>query len=140
MAMSFGLIPQNGLLSQRYRAEIVNTARGEIGVKESPMGSNRGKRIEEYQENRPDLRGEPWCASFVSWIVNTSAKKLGIKSPFEKHYEWVEDIKILAQKKGWLKNAHDAQPQTGDLFIVNGDRPRKEDHIGIVCLAWGIVF
>lgn len=48
---------------------IIRAAEGEVGVTEEPLGSNRGRRVDEYQEATP-LRpiGFPWCAAFTSWV------------------------------------------------------------------------
>ena len=45
------------------RAKFINTAAGELGVKESPRGSNRTKYTRAF-----GLTG-PWCAMFIWWVA-----------------------------------------------------------------------
>lgn len=45
---------------------IVAVARSQIGVLEDPIGSNRGKKVDEYNATCTDP-GAPWCASFTRW-------------------------------------------------------------------------
>jgi len=50
---------------------------GEIGVREKPLGSNRGPRVDEYQRAThlsPKDWGA-WCASFVCWCMREALLK-----------------------------------------------------------------
>lgn len=58
--------------SPRRRA-IVARAQGAIGVTEDPPGSNRGHRIDEWLQRAGVSTGEPWCAAFASWCIDTVA-------------------------------------------------------------------
>lgn len=51
-------------------AELVVIARSQLGVEESPRGSNRGAALTKYfaADNLPG-GGYAWCASFVCWCV-----------------------------------------------------------------------
>jgi len=42
-------------------------AKKELGVREA-TGNNDGKRVEEYLAVTGLKKGQPWCASFVSWV------------------------------------------------------------------------
>ena len=54
---------------------VARIAEGEIGVREQPMNSNRGKRVEEYQAATwLDGSGWLWCAAFVCWVIAKSGK------------------------------------------------------------------
>jgi len=57
--------------------KIVEIARAEIGVTESPRNSNRGERIDEYKAATwlDAKQAWPWCAAFVCWAL----RKTGIK-------------------------------------------------------------
>lgn len=54
---------------EMLRDALARIAEQEIGVKEQG-GSNRGKRIQEYQRATwLDGTGWPWCAAFICWVV-----------------------------------------------------------------------
>ena len=58
----------NGSVGQK----IVALARGEIGVKESPPGSNNSPRIAQYRSATAGAPGPgPWCAYFTSWLARS---------------------------------------------------------------------
>jgi hypothetical protein len=47
----------------------LEAAESQIGTTESPMGSNRGARVQEYQSSTTLAgTGWPWCAAFVCWV------------------------------------------------------------------------
>tara|TARA_R110000772_G_scaffold57025_1_gene129450 strand:- start:4188 stop:4811 length:624 start_codon:yes stop_codon:yes gene_type:complete len=49
--------------------KLVAFALKEVGVKERPKNSNRGKRVQEYQSSTwLDGSGWPWCAAFICWL------------------------------------------------------------------------
>lgn len=52
----------------RHRRDIVAIACSQVGVVETPPGSNRGVAIDGYL--RPTgLSAVPWCAAFVCWVL-----------------------------------------------------------------------
>lgn len=57
-----------------YVKKILAVAAGEIGVRES--NNNSGARVKEYQASTT-LGGThwPWCAAFISWIIQTALGK-----------------------------------------------------------------
>ncbi len=57
------------------RAELVGLAESQVGVRE--VGFNAGPEVSMYQRSSGNHRGEPWCASFVTWCF----KKLGLRVP-----------------------------------------------------------
>jgi uncharacterized protein (TIGR02594 family) len=58
--------------SPRRRA-IVARAQSALGVTEEPPGSNRGPRIDEWLQRCHVSTGQPWCAAFASWCLDTVA-------------------------------------------------------------------
>lgn len=54
-------------------AKVLAFARSQLGVRESPMGSNN-TRFSKFFGRPP----EPWCADFVSWAYTKAGKKLNI--------------------------------------------------------------
>lgn len=83
-------------------------ARKEIGVTEDPKGSNRGPRVDQYQ----DGKGQSWCAHFVSWCV----RQVG-ESPFG-HLAAVEALRRWAQARGLYLPADTNPPLAGDIFTM----------------------
>jgi uncharacterized protein (TIGR02594 family) len=95
-------------------------AQAEIGVAESPPGSNNSPRIATYRTaTQGAYSGAPWCAYFVSWCARQAGAPIGEQG---QGYGAVEQVAAWAQRTGRL--VHDPQP--GD-FILFGGR-----HIGIV--------
>ena len=64
-------------------AKVLEIATGEIGVCEDPPGSNKGKRVSEYQRAVGIDSGEPWCVAFVFFCFANAARVLKIKNPME---------------------------------------------------------
>jgi hypothetical protein len=105
--------------AQTLGEKALAVARSQIGIKESPSGSNSGPQVTEYQKTTGAYR-LPWCASFAKWCYI----KAGCASALRSH--------MTADVTTWLSylhvNATDVRP--GDLVIYNwngGD----VDHIGL---------
>lgn len=58
--------------SPRRRAAVAR-AQSAIGITEEPPGSNRGIRIDEWLGRCHASTGQPWCAAFASWCLDTVA-------------------------------------------------------------------
>ena len=69
--------------SNKLIAKVLEVATGEIGVREEPPGSNKGKRIGEYQRAAGVDPGEPWCVAFIFFCFATAAQALKLKNPIE---------------------------------------------------------
>ena len=76
---------------------VMKWAKGELGVHEEPLGSNRGTRVEFYQAHDwlPG-GGYPWCASFVDTAWEVGGKR---KLPFPSAGAW--DLGNRARAAGW---------------------------------------
>ncbi len=57
------------------RTALVDLAASQVGVME--VGYNAGPQVERYQRSSGNHRGQPWCASFVTWCFKT----LGLRVP-----------------------------------------------------------
>lgn len=112
-----------------FQRALIAAAAAEVGVRESPAGSNRGPRVDEYQ--RADwLKGEgyAWCAAFVCWCV---ARAAGEKPSFTLPLTagaW--DFEQWARGKygpvpGWRIIGDQEPIRTGDIVIFTFS------HIGI---------
>jgi hypothetical protein len=55
------------------RQAIVARALSMLGTAEDPPGSNRGHRIDEWLQRCHTSTGQPWCAAFASWCLDTVA-------------------------------------------------------------------
>lgn len=119
-----------------YREKALFFALREVGVKESPAGSNRGPRVDQYQKadglKNPDV-GYPWCASFINWCFVQAGRPLDELGRSAS----VGNLLSAARKRGW---AHTDRPQRGDLVCFDwGDNVPFDrdwpDHIGFVVSA-----
>jgi CHAP domain len=106
----------------------VKIAQGELkrGVREIPMGSNRGKRIKMYEDAAlPAARQypAPWCAYFVSWVTREAERPIGRDGS---GFANVDALHMWAVKtKRWT---HHARP--GRLIVF-------DEHVGIVNTVHG---
>lgn len=65
--------------------EVLEVASTQIGVRESPPGSNRGHEVDQYLESVSEgLLGSPWCVAFIYWCFKQAAHKLGRANPMVK--------------------------------------------------------
>ena len=109
--------------SQTTAQRIVAIAQQELalGVREVPMGSNKGARIKMYGlSTQAPLRyyPAPWCAYFTSWVTQQAGSPIGWNGLGDGRVTRVAD---WARKTGLWRTA----PQPGDLIVF-------PQHIGIV--------
>ena len=102
--------------------KLVEVAKSQIGVRETPNGSDNVKYNDWY------LKGHraPWCCAFVSWC----AEKAGIpKSIIPKDNSCSSMVRRLKQLKAKEVNREDAAP--GDIMFIKGGSAGYQ-HTGIV--------
>jgi len=65
----------------QFTDTLVQIARAEIGVRESPKNSNRGPRVDIYKAATwlPAELAWPWCAAFVCWAFREAMTQCGVK-------------------------------------------------------------
>lgn len=98
--------------------EILAVARKEIGVKESPAGSNRTKYGTWY-----GLDGQPWCMMFIQWVFAQAGVELPVKTAS------CGTFMRAAQAAGrWVTSNY----QPGDVVIYDFPGGGVTDHCGIV--------
>lgn len=111
----------NGSLEMRTREAVLQIARWQLGVQESPAGSNRVKYAEEY-----GLNGYAWCMMFVWWVFHEAGFNLRktascteLTNAYKKAGQWVtENFK------------------PGDIVMYDfSGRKRITEHCGIVVEA-----
>jgi hypothetical protein len=104
-------------------ADWIRIAKTQIGVEESPRGSNRGKQIEVYLKSVGLGGGYAWCMAFVYWCVLQAFIAKGVKTPLKKT-GGVRD-QYIASKAFAVK-----EPMAGDIFIML--YPNGTGHTGFV--------
>lgn len=62
----------------RHRRDIVAIACSQVGVEETPIGSNRGVAVDGYLKPT-GLSAVPWCAAFVCWVLREAGCLEGLK-------------------------------------------------------------
>lgn len=114
-----------------FRRNIVNIARGELGVRE--WGSSNRNHRDGYMHARNGerygpVRRAPWCSMFASWVW----KKAGVTN--FRSYPAVYDFYQWGKSRNRLKQ----NPEVGDalIWLVNPNR-RSKGHIGIVVAVNG---
>ncbi len=113
-----GAIPAGGSVGQK----MVAIAAAEIGVKESPPGSNNSPRIAQYRSATAGAPGPgPWCAYFTSWVAREAGAPVG---PNGSGFGSVDALYSWAQSAGKAL-PRGAQPQPGDMIVW-------DEHIGLV--------
>lgn len=95
--------------------QILEAAKGELGVQEQPLGSNRGKRVEFFQSlDWLAGGGYAWCVDFA-WGYCTWYATLKKPNPYPTAA--VFQLEAWAREHGW---AVKGPPKLGDLMCFNG--------------------
>lgn len=103
------------------RSSVLATAKAELGITESPAGSNKTKYGQWY-----NLNGQKWCAIFVSWVFDKAGVPLGnIQTAKGIHH--CQSAHNYYKSKGLLTTA----PEPGDIVIYDWEGNGYADHIGI---------
>jgi hypothetical protein len=107
--------------------EVLAVAQGEIGVKESPAGSNTVKYNTEYYGYKVAGDNFPWCCVFVWWVFkHADASRLFFDG---RKTEGCPALFDYYKANGQLVT----EPRAGDIvfFDFSGKKTRKQ-HVGIV--------
>ncbi len=102
---------------------LVNAARAEIGVKESPANSNKCKYTSAYGTVTA------WCVIFIWWLF----RQLGASELFYDGKKCASCSQLMSwakSKKQWVTSGY----KPGDLLIYDWNGDGKPEHIG-VCTA-----
>lgn len=104
-------------------AQVIAIASSQLGVSESPSGSNRVFYNEWYGVN-----GIPWCATFVSWVLDKSglSELHGVQN--DKGSAYCPYIEAYYRNHGRWQSS----PQIGAVVLFDWDGDGVSDHIGIV--------
>ncbi len=108
--------------------ELISLAASQIGVKESPSGSNKVKYWDYYKQHcGKNYNGSPWCAAFVTWCMSeVGAWKF---TSDEGRFRYCPSLVSWAKSNGqWVDRSKGAK--AGDIVLFgNGSRAC---HVGIV--------
>lgn len=104
---------------------VISTARAELGVTESPAGSNRVKYWDLFG---PEWQGQPWCCAFLAWIFNQAGERMaffggGKTASCSVLLRWYRE-------QGLTVPVEDAQ--VGDIVLLNFNGKGTPDHCGLV--------
>jgi hypothetical protein len=112
------------------RGAALKRAQSQIGVVESPSGSNLQRYGSWYGVN-----GVPWCAIFATWSFELGATDIGEDSPSfvrGSRYAYVPYIVSDARGKAHdLKTVDPSSAQPGDLVCYDWQWNGEYDHVGI---------
>ncbi len=126
------LFPTNATADNELFREALSFAQTQVGVREKPPSSNRGKEVEEYQASVGAHPGDYWCAAFVYFCFDEAATKLGIANPLFKTPGCLEHWNKSSANKIKAKDARDnpSLVKPGHIFII--DHGSGHGHTGIV--------
>jgi hypothetical protein len=101
-------------------ADVLATARSQLGTVERPPGSNRTPYGAEYGND-----GQPWCAKFVWWVFRRSlASSLIPKAAFTPTFaQWFRDHRQWGDRP---------RPGAVVFFDFPNDNLRRISHVGLV--------
>jgi lysozyme family protein len=127
--------PPNNLLQ---RVITVAASEEQQHVRESPLGSNRGPRVDQYLRAAgidPSTGSYPWCAGFIVWCFDNAARQLGLASPVPRT-AGVHDMWQQAGRAGFRRIPYETaigdpgQVQPGHVFFI--DTGEGHGHTGLV--------
>lgn len=104
------------VVSSLSREKIIAIARLQFGIREA-SGKNDGKVVETYLSYTGNRKGEPWCASFVSWVYG----KAGFAQP---KTSWSPALFPVAKQT--------LNPLPADVFGIYYFRLRRIAHCGLI--------
>ncbi len=117
--------PDQPASGKTLRQRALDKATGQLGVKESPAGSNSQKYGSWYGMN-----GVPWCAIFCTWAFETTAN-----SPaFVKGSRWSYVPYIVSDARANRNGVRTVDPPSaipGDLVCYDWQWDGVYDHVGI---------
>lgn len=104
---------------------VISTARAELGVTESPAGSNRVKYWDLFG---PEWQGQPWCCAFLAWVFNTAGERMaffggGKTASCSMLLRWYRE-------QGLTVPVEDVQ--VGDIALMNFHGGKDPEHCGLV--------
>lgn len=106
-------------------SKVIEIARGELGVTESPAGSNRVKYWQDYD---PAYQGQPWCVAFQWWCF----WKAGESSAFFGGAKTASCGNLLRFFKETYQSVPVQDIAVGDLAFYNFSGSISPEHCGLI--------
>lgn len=108
---------------------VISTARAELGVTESPAGSNRVKYWDLFG---PEWQGQPWCCAFLAWVYNTAGERMaffggGKTASCSMLLRWYREQGLVYSV---------AEVKAGDIVILNFHGTKDTEHCGLVTCVY----
>lgn len=104
---------------------VISTARAELGVTESPAGSNRVKYWDLFG---PEWQGQPWCCAFLAWVFSTAGERMAFFGGGR-----TASCSVLLR---WYREQGLTVPvekvQVGDIVLLNFHGGKDPEHCGLV--------
>ena len=127
--------PQPGTVART----VIEIAGDEVGVREQPLGSNSGPRVDDYVRaaGLDPAGAHPWCMCFAYWCFRETAKRLGgtslVPQAASVHIAWEKSSALPAP----VRVVTAAQARANPLLVVPGmvffiDTGGGKGHAGIV--------
>ena len=121
----------------KLMAKALKIAVSQIGIREKPLGSNRGKEVEEYLLSVGLGGGNPWCMAFIYWCFEEAVNSSRIHNPLFKtgHVltHWIEAGRRNTPRISHLQAINNpALIQPGMIFIIDTGSPGGAGHTGLV--------
>lgn len=102
--------------------QVIDRAKGELGVTEYPPNSNNVKYNTWYYGHEVSGASYPWCATFISWLFKPEQCLCKKTASCLEMLEWFEKRKQVVK-----------EPQAGDIvFFKYPTNNRRTNHVGLV--------
>ena len=106
-------------------SKVIEIARGELGVTESPPGSNRVKYWDIFP---PAFQGQPWCVAFLAWVFDKAGERMaffggGLTASCGTLLRWYKEQGLTVPVE---------KVQAGDIVILNFHGTKDTEHCGLV--------
>lgn len=105
------------------KSQVVPVAQLFVGWVRETTGQNDGPWVEAIQRTTGNKKGDPWCASFVNFVLDIAYRDL---NPLPATAS-CDELLAAARAKGWVTEA----PEPGDVFLVM-KTPTDAIHTGII--------
>lgn len=106
-------------------SKVIEIARGELGVTESPPNSNRVKYWDDYDKS---FQGQPWCVAFLWWVFQQAGERMaffggGKTASCGMLLRWYKEQGLTVPV---------SEVQKGDIVILNFHGTQDTEHCGLV--------
>lgn len=107
--------------------QIIDIAKKELGVKESPPNSNNVKYNTWFYGHEVSGASYPWCCAFISWLFKAEQGLCKKTASCENLLSWFESRGQIVKK-----------PEAGDIvFFKYSTNARRTNHVGLVVSVSG---